>query len=179
MSPKLKLVGTKVILRPLRMSDAPRFVRWLADEDVTRLLGRTQPPPTLQQEKSWIREELKKNPMHVFAIDTRSGKHIGSAGLHTCIAGGTAEFGIFIGDKTAWGKGYGTEATKLVLDYAFFKLGAHRVELKVYAPNIGAKKVYQRVGFTHEGTMRQARKVDGAFVDSEVWGILHPEWAKR
>jgi RimJ/RimL family protein N-acetyltransferase len=77
----------------------------------------------------------------------------------------TATFGILIGEKDCWGKGYGTEATRLVLDYAFTGLGLHNVMLNVFANNERAIRAYRRAGFREIGRRRQAHRTGGDLED--------------
>lgn len=76
-------------------------------------------------------------------------------------------------------RGIGTRAIALVLDHAFDTVGLHRVGLEVYAHNPRARRVYDKLGFTHEGTLREALLLDGERVDAHVMGILRREWQGR
>ena len=84
----------------------------------------------------------------------------------------SCSFRIALVGPRAFGRGYGTEATRLVLDHAFGTAGLHRVELEVYATNPRARHVYERAGFVHEGTKRGALKWDGEWVDAHILAIL-------
>jgi RimJ/RimL family protein N-acetyltransferase len=97
----------------------------------------------------------------VFTIwELESMRPLGNAGLHQIsLVHDTAFFGIFIGDPDAWGKGYGTEVTRLVLGYGFDVLGLHNIRLEVFSNNPRAVRVYERAGFKHAGTIRGGRKV--------------------
>jgi RimJ/RimL family protein N-acetyltransferase len=105
---------------------------------------------------------------------------------------GTADFGILIGEPDAWGKGYGTEATRLMLDYAFDVLGLHNVQLQVYSNNERAVRAYQRAGFRRVGVRRAARKLgrerhDVIYMDavasehphSHLYEVMHPEQSQQ
>src|SRR5262249_38238823 len=102
---------------------------------------------------------------------------IGTAGLHQ-IDHRTrqAAFGISLGDKAAWGHGYGTEVTRLVVGHAFETLNLNRVWLHVFEYNPRAAHVYEKVGFRHEGRLRQSAFRDGRYWDTLVMGILRSEW---
>lgn len=86
-------------------------------------------------------------------------------------------FRIALVGPEVFGRGLGTEATRLVLAHAFDTVGLHRVSLEVYAFNPRARRVYERVGFVHEGTLRQVLRWDGAWVDADVMSILATDWA--
>lgn len=174
----MKLIGEKVILRPIAVADAPRFVKWFNDPAVHRFLIRRK--LTLKEELKWIKGLPKdKNSVH-FAIDTRDGVHIGSVGLNDVNKrDGFAVFGIVIGDKRYWGKRYGREAMRLILDYGFRRLKLHRIELDVYDYNARGIKLYRRLGFKVEGKKRERVRWSGRYYDVFQMGLLRPEWLKR
>ena len=92
---------------------------------------------------------------------------------------GSALYHITIGEKELWGRGYGTEATRLMLGHAFGSLGLHRVSLAVFAFNERAIRSYRKVGFVVEGQAREAIFRDGRFWDEISMSILEPEWQGR
>ena len=174
------LKGEKIVLRPIRMDDAPRFVKWFNDPDVNKfILNRSL---TLPQERKYIQERLKKKAkdnLH-FCIDTKEGAHIGAIdirGIHK--RDKDAGFGIIIGDKDYWGNGYGTDAMKTLLNYGFLKLKLHRVYLTVYSYNKRAIKLYEKLGFKHEGVNREGNFWNGRFWDSYRMAILDREWKRK
>ncbi|MEK7077225.1 MAG: GNAT family protein [Patescibacteria group bacterium] len=170
------LKGEKIVLRPMRLNDAPRFVKWLADQQVNKFT--TRRPISLKEEKKWIRSlSGKKDEIH-FAIDTGDGIHIGSIGLEIQKRDRKADFDILIGDKDYWDKGYGTDAATAILDYGFKKLKLHRIFLRVFKFNKRAIKVYKRLGFKYEGMGREAVLSGGKFYDLVYMGILHREWRR-
>jgi diamine N-acetyltransferase len=87
------------------------------------------------------------------------------------------EFGIFIGDKSLWDKGYGTEAVELLLLHGFQTLNLNRIYLRVYSTNLRAKRSYEKAGFVLEGTLRQAMYRHGQYADIHIMSVLRPEWA--
>jgi len=87
-------------------------------------------------------------------------------------------FGIML-DSGFWGRGYGEEVTRFVVDYCFQSLGLHRVSLGVYDGNERAKNLYQRVGFVEEGRKRQLNWIDGHWEDYISMGILLEEWEEK
>jgi len=173
----MKLIGKKVILRPIKLSDASRFVKWFNDPAVNRFLARRK--LTLKEERTWIRSVPKNKDSVHFCIDTKDGIHIGSVGFSVVNRQDShAVFGIMIGDKRYWGQGYGREAMKLIIDYGFRRLKLHRIELDVYSYNPRAIKLYKRLGFKLEGKKRQRVKWAGRYYDSLQMGLLRPEWLK-
>ncbi|MDE2312251.1 MAG: GNAT family N-acetyltransferase [Patescibacteria group bacterium] len=172
------LKGKKVILRPVRLSDAPRFVKWLNDPEVHKFL-QTRRHLTLAFEKKWLRGALTSNANKIFAIQTLDNVHIGSTSLEINRDHDRATFGIFIGDKRYWNKGLGSEAARLIIDYGFTKLKLHRIELGVLEYNPRAIKVYRRLGFKREGIKHDFIKFRGKYFDDYHMAILDREWKKR
>lgn len=171
------LIGEKIYLRPLEREDAPTFLPWVNDQEVlaTLLLYR---PQNLQTELDFIERMYKSDTDIVLGIAVKgSDKLIGSTALHQidwknrhCM------FGILIGDKSEWDKGYGTEATQLMTEYAFSVLNMNRVWLGVYEYNQRGIRAYEKAGFVQEGTLRQAHYHGGRFFDVIVMGLLRSEW---
>lgn len=166
-----------VVLRPLLMNDAKNFCLWLTDPEVTLFLQiYGEPPPTLSEEKKYIMDTKKNMSKAQFSIDA-AGVHIGTIALHNVSEKNrSAEFGIFIGDKKYWGQGFGTEAGKLLLHYAFCTLKLHRVYLSVIGFNIRAIKSYEKIGFSVEGKEREHFFRNGYYHDKIIMGILKNEF---
>lgn len=120
--------------------------------------------------------ELKAGEI-LFGIWASDGLFIGTCGLHSHRdIYKSWEFRILIFDPEYLGKGIGTEATRLCVDYAFTRLNAHRVWLGVNEENKGAVKCYQKVGFTVEGVLRDEIFVYGRYVNAIRMGVLEGEW---
>ena len=79
----------------------------------------------------------------------------------------------------AWGEGYGTEATELLVGYGFDALRLHRISGVVMAPNVASQRVLERVGFTHERTKRESAFADGEYVNEEQYSLLEDEWREQ
>lgn len=169
--------GEKVILRPVVMADVSRYVRWLSDPAVHQFIMRRR--VSLKEERQWIRGIPMRKNDRIFAIDTKGGAHIGTVDLH-CISqmDNSAVLGIFIGEKRFWNKGFGTDAMRTILRYGFQKLKLHRIELGVYEYNPRAIRVYEKLGFTHEGRQRRAIHWRNNYYDRLIMGILREEWVK-
>lgn len=171
------LKGKKVILRSIKMSDAPRFVKWFNDPEVNKFLFYRE--LSLKEERKYIKDRLEgkaKNDLH-FCADTKEGKHIGVTSLNNIHKRNkNAVFGIVLGDKNFWSKGYGEEASKLIIDHGFKKLKLHRIELDVYSYNPRAIKLYKKLGFKKEGIKREHNFYNGKFYDTIKMSILDREW---
>jgi RimJ/RimL family protein N-acetyltransferase len=171
------LVGEKVRLRPLVVPDAQRLVNLLNDRDVSRNL-RLRAPVTLAAEKEFIAALPHATDQLVLGITVKAeGRLIGVGGLHQLTdPARQAELGLFIGGAEEWGKGYGTETTRLLCAHGFEVLKLNRVWLHVFADNERGLRAYARVGFRREGLLRQAAVRDGALLDVVSMSILRGEW---
>ncbi|HZY90048.1 MAG TPA: GNAT family protein [Gemmataceae bacterium] len=171
------LIGPTLYLRPLEVEDARAVQPWFNDPEVRRFLARYR-HMTLAEEEVFLRKLAEGVDNVVLGVVVRAtDKLVGTAGLHQ-IDHRTRQsaFGISLGDKEAWGHGYGTEATRLVLGHAFEALNLNRVWLHVYEYNPRAVHVYEKVGFRHEGRLRQAAFHDGRYWDTLDMGLLRAEW---
>src|SRR5688500_282914 len=155
-----------VALGPHRRDLLPTYQRWINDFSALRTLGAVAPgPTTLEQEARWY--DAQPSTEARFTIYERaSWRPIGTTALHRLdYRNRTAAFGIFIGEADARGQGYGTEATRLTLDYAFTALGLHSVMLTVAEFNLAGQRAYARAGFRECGRRRQCRWMAGRLWD--------------
>lgn len=176
------IYGENLRLRAIEREDIPTFLRWFNDPEVRRHLLMHEPMSRAKEER-WFEEHLSRKDEFLFAIEVKEGKdwvHIGNLGLHKIDwKNRVATFGIVIGEKAYWNRGYGTEAVRTALRYAFFELGLNRVELETFSFNRRAIRCYEKVGFRHEGTRRQALYRDGRYHDILIMGILKEEFSTR
>jgi RimJ/RimL family protein N-acetyltransferase len=168
--PILNLIGEKVALGPLRRDLLPLYERWINDFDVVTMLGAQPRPMTADAESDWFERAATSTEQFIFTIyELATLRAIGTTDLRQVDhASRTAMFGILIGVKDLWGKGYGTEATRLMLHYAFNVLGVHNVMLTVYARNERGMRAYRRAGFREIGRRRESHRV-GAQVEDIVF----------
>ena len=174
------LAGTSIYLRPIERADAPLFVRWVNDADVTRTLLLYR-PMTQETEEEYLMNIAKSDRDVVLGIAAReSDELVGITGLHQIeLKDRHATFGIVIGEKSEWGKGYCTEATGLMLGYAFDTLNLHRVALHVAEHNVAGIRSYLKVGFRQEGVLREAMFREGRYHNLLAMAILRDEWRAR
>jgi RimJ/RimL family protein N-acetyltransferase len=170
------LEGPSVRLRPVEEHDLPRFVEWLADPEVTYWLAAIDSPPTLEEEYDWYESKRFDTSNVIWAMETLDGALIGTIELRLTEAAHRAELGIAIQDKTVWGRGYGADAVRLVLAYAFDELGLNRIELTTDTDNARAIRSYENCGFVREGVLRQFRLRDGQPVDAVIMSVLREDW---
>ncbi len=173
------LQGEKVLLRAIQREDLPLLNQFNNDLAVEVAGGGDPPMPQAlarleaDYERGWSdggRDGIS------FAIEAE-GQLIGSCGLFNVDeVARTAELGIGIGDKTYWGRGYGREAIRLLVDYGFRHHRLHKVWLKVHARNQRAIRAYAACGFVEEGRQRQQVWSDGAYDDLVLMGVLRDAW---
>jgi RimJ/RimL family protein N-acetyltransferase len=173
------LRGERVYLRPAERSDLELFVRWLSDAEVGRHLSVRSPLSQAMEEK-WFDQmvEQQGRDRYHFVICLRSdGRPIGATDLREIsLEDGRAAFGIMIGEKAEWNRGYGTDALNAICDFGFGQLRLERIELDVYADNLRAQRSYEKAGFTREGTLRKGHYSEGRFVDVARMALLRSEW---
>ena len=167
--------GDRIYLRPIELTDEQKLRKWINDPEIWQYLTH-RPPINAVREREFI---IGRSPTeYCFGIVVRSGdKLIGSAGLHQIHpVNRSAMLGIAIGDKQYHGKGFGTEAVRLVVRYGFEELNLNRIALHVFAHNFRAIGCCQKAGFVHEGCQRQALYRGGRYVDEYVFAILKKDW---
>ena len=174
------IIGDTVRLRGIDKEDLPLFVSWLNDPDVRRYLSLYTPLSNAQEVK-WFEylanHCLAEQPLMIEVQNEKGWKAVGDISyINVDQQSRNAELGVFIGDKEFWGKGIGTKAISLMLDYGFKTLNFHRVYLRVFAPNQRGVHCYEKIGFKHEGNMREAYFLDGEYVDVLFMSILKEEW---
>ena len=176
------LRSEKVILRPVKRSDISHFLKWFNDPEVIQYLNMYLPMTEMAEEK-WIEDLATRGragtDTHFVmeAMDGDGNTPIGTIGLHGISPKDhSAGFGIAIGERDYWGKGYGTEATRLILDYSFRQLNLHRIWSAAFAFNERSIKLHKSVGFREEGRQREAIFKNGEFHDIVEFGILRDEW---
>lgn len=173
--PIISIWGDAVALGPSNHATRRLFERWENDALVAHLSGDPVRPTTSEAATAAFTPETADAVR--FAIYERpTHRCIGFAGLrHIDRAQGTAEFGISIGERDCWGNGYGTDATRLILDYAFRTLGLRNVLLEVYAFNERGIRAYLRAGFREVGRRRDAHRAIAAPHDVVIMECLAAE----
>ncbi len=176
--PIINIEGDRVALGPLRHEHIPLYTRWMNDFYTTGRLGLAPRPFTAEQEVAWFEGAASNAERPSFTIYERATwRPIGNCGLHVIdTVNRRTDVGILIGEPNARGKGYGTEAMRLLLDYAFTVLNMHNVMLTVYAYNLPARRSYEKVGFREIGRRREARWFNGRLWDEIFMDILATEF---
>jgi RimJ/RimL family protein N-acetyltransferase len=175
------LRGTLVRLAaPDADRDAAEMAAWSRDSEMLRLMdddpARPWSPGRLQER---MNAEPKLDHFWFMVRRIDDDRLIGEAGLGAVSwLHGEACLYISLGDRTCWGRGYGTDAVRLLLRYAFEGLNLARVTLGVFDYNPRAVRVYEKVGFVHEGRLRQNTRRDGEWHDEIVMGVLRQDWER-
>lgn len=166
----------RIYLREMNIDDTDDIVRW-RNSDSVRKYFIYQGDFTTESHLNWIEQKIKTRQVVQFIIvENESEKSIGSVYLRDIDRNfSKAEYGIFIGDDNAKGKGYGTQATKLMLQYAFEVEKLHRIYLRVYADNTRAISSYVKAGFSQEGVLVDDVYVNGEYRDIVWMAAINPK----
>jgi RimJ/RimL family protein N-acetyltransferase len=172
------LYGPTVVLRPHAARNVASFTRWYADPEVARLTRYQDGPMHADEVRRFFEARVTGAGSLALAVHIRETDRLIGTCAFSQLDGdnGSALFHITIGERDCWGRGYGTEATALMLDHAFGTLGLHRVGLAVFAFNERAIRSYRKVGFVVEGRSREAIWREGRFSDEIHMSILADEW---
>lgn len=151
-----------VYLRPIREADTELIVSWRNKERIRHNFI-YQKPFTKEGHLNWLRTQVEPGHVVQFIIcETISDRPVGSVYFRDIDRKKSiAEYGIFIGEDDALGRGYGTQAAKLALSYAFEKLRLQTVFLRVFADNTGARKSYENAGFCLVEHRQEEVTIDG------------------
>ena len=174
------VVGSRVVLRRHDPANLASFRRWYADPEIARLARYQQGPMRSEEIERFFAARVVGPAALAMAIHERAGDRLVGSCAFSQLDGdnGSALFHITIGEKDAWGRGYGTEATRLMLDHAFGTLGLHRVALFVFEFNERAIRTYRRCGFVVEGRSRESVFRDGRWWDELAMSILQSDWRR-
>jgi RimJ/RimL family protein N-acetyltransferase len=170
------LKGDNVFLRPLEAKDCSiKYVDWLNDPEVNKYLESRWSSQNRASVKAFIQDIADSNHSILFGIFLNSdSSHIGNVKIgpidkyHLC-----ADIGYLIGERTAWGYGYATEAVNLVTQYGFKVLKLNKCTAGVYENNLGSCRVLEKAGYSHEGCSKNQLKVDNGWEDHLFYGMLN------
>jgi diamine N-acetyltransferase len=172
------LQGKRVTLRPVEQDDQALIAEWRSQSHVLAGLF-SHDPPSLAQQQEWFDDYCEREDELLFVIETVDGVAVGTAGLTRIDhKNRKAEYGrMLIGDRTYLHQGLASEATRLLLGYAFGLLKLHRVYLEVLSDNDEAIRMYKRCGFRVEGRRRDAHFALGEYHDVLGMAILQSDYA--
>jgi RimJ/RimL family protein N-acetyltransferase len=132
-----------------------------------------------EYEKKWIEDAINNNQNQVkLAVCLRENdEHIGNVYLNNINwFNRSGDFGLLIGEKEHWGKGYGEELTLLMLNHAFYDLGLIRIESRQLLTNKASIKVHKKCGFKNEGILRKAVYKNGEYRDLNLMSIIRSDF---
>lgn len=163
-----------VYLTPQMVTE--KYVAWLNDEEVNRYLEvRFGMPHTIESVIDFVKSNYDDPYNHLFAIMLLDGdSHIGNIKVGPVNRHHRfAEVGLMIGEKSCWGKGYGSQAIKMASEYAFRELGLHKLIAGIYENNIASIKAFERAGYSYEGSLKKKFLCNGKYVDQLLFGKIN------
>ena len=160
-------------LFPFEEAESQVYRQWVNKEEFTTLLGRAI-PVTKAEHDNWYKSITQGSSSVVFAVKTLDEEqYLGNVWLHNIHwVNRNGELRIFLGAEEAQGKGYGTRASKLLVRFAFEKLGLHKVYLYVSNVNPRAARAFEKAGFQLEGELKDEFYLDGKFVDVKRMAVV-------
>lgn len=170
--------GQKIRLREYRKEDLPFRLIYINDPDMLKnLVSDTPYPMTLREEEKWFESISALGDTYKFAIETlEDNKFIGGCSINDVDwKNSVVTVGIFIGDKSYCGKGYGTDAMRTLTSFIFEQMNINKIRLTCYSFNDQAIKSYEKCGFKIEGILRKEMFKDGKYYDKIVMGLLHSD----
>jgi RimJ/RimL family protein N-acetyltransferase len=176
------LVGERVRLRGVRDDDLATLAKWEMDPGRMATLSNRVAPPSEAAAKERIAQwSANEKDTLGFAIETLDDPpvligNIGLWGAHP--KDRCATLGIALG-RAHIGRGYGTDATRVIVDYGFREMGLHRIQLSVAPFNPAGIRAYEKAGFVEEGRHRESVLHDGHWYDQVLMSILDHQWAAR
>ena len=171
------LIGKRVYLRALEKEDLIYIRKWSNDPEIRKLTGEVASISQADADR-FLERIYNDNTRKWFVIVIKENDRvIGEAGLLRMFhAWRTTDISIIIGEKDAWGKGYGTEAILLLIDYVFRRLNFHRVAIGVVSFNEKAIHFWEKVGFKKEGIQRDGYYYNHKYHDFVMMSILEDEF---
>ncbi|WP_042348641.1 GNAT family N-acetyltransferase [Bacillus massiliigorillae] len=169
----MRLESERIYLRPLCESDAPNILEYTKDKEIRYMTG-TNSNFSLEQIKSHIKNINNESSRYDFAICLKSSDEmVGELSIFDIDEESKkAGFRISMVSISLTGKGYGTEAIKIVLSFVFDQLKLNRIQLEVYSHNLRGIRAYEKVGFVKEGVLRQSLFFNKAYSDEIIMAIL-------
>lgn len=164
--------GQKLYLRILEESDLVRTHAWINDPVIGEIMGLM--PSSYKSQVDWFAKATGDPTRYIFAICLNgTGEHIGNVAVtHIDSIHRHGLFSIFIHDEKHRRSGNGTEATRLLLDFAFGRLNLNKVHLKMSDEYVEARAMYESLGFTRDGVLIEHEFRDGVYHDKVIYSIL-------
>jgi RimJ/RimL family protein N-acetyltransferase len=173
------LVGKRVRLARPTHDDVATIAAWSLDLEYQRLLRRGMVyPGSVEEHRGWFEEMAKGELMFPFSVRTLvEDRLVGLLVIKDIMwQARHCSFFIGIGESSERGRGYGSDAVRVLLQYAFLEMNLHRVGLEVMAYNADAIRAYEAAGFQHDGRLRAFVYRDGVYYDVLLMSVLRAEW---
>lgn len=164
----------QVYLRPIELADTDLILKW-RNSDSVRKYFIYQKPFTKEGHEKWLKEEVGTGKVVQMIICLKNNDQpIGSTYIRDIdYEHQKGEYGIFIGEDAARGKGVGTSVAKMMIDYAFQTLHLHRLLMRVFAENASSIACNERAGYEREGYLRDDVYVNGEFRDIILMSVIN------
>ncbi len=167
------LEGENITLRLMNEEDTENIIRW-RNQDFVRRNFIYQKSFSKEGHQQWKKNMIDTGKAVQFIISAKGGHPIGSVYLRDIDrVHKKAEYGIFIGEKDALGKGYGTQAARIIIHYAFEQLGLHKLMLRLLADNKQAYKSYEKAGFVQEAYLKDEVYLEGTYKDVIYMAVIN------
>ncbi|MFQ5959365.1 MAG: GNAT family N-acetyltransferase [Alphaproteobacteria bacterium] len=176
------LAGARVYLRPVTADDVgAEYVRWLNDPEINRFLESRHTSSSERSVRAFVAKMTASESDYLFAIClVEDDRHIGNIHLGPIRAEHRlAEFSLYIGERAAWGKGYGGETVALVTRFAFEEIGLNKTMGRMYAANKASIRAFFRAGYREEGRLRDHYLLDGTPMDVVIMGCTAGDYLTR
>lgn len=178
-------IGERIYLTAFHNDDIPQFALWVDDFNLQKLVNPGIFEPTdaenLRDPNGWLQQSMQDPHSYDFAV-----RELGTdtfIGMGAVVGVDTyhhhAEIGINLANPDFQSKGYGGDVMRTLMRFGFMYLNLHRLYLTVWSHNHRAIKLYEKLGFVHEGTQKQFSIRDGVYHDSHFMGMLRREWSER
>lgn len=169
------LSGNSINLRTINEDDLDgNYKNWFNDKEVCAHNDHHRFPMLKEELRAYYENVIKTKDSLVLAIiDKETNKHVGNISLQNIdMINRSAEFAIIIGEKEAWGKGFGKEAGEMIINHGFKSLNLHRIYCGTSVDNMPMQKLAGKLGFIEEGRLKDALYKDGAYKDIVRYGII-------
>jgi RimJ/RimL family protein N-acetyltransferase len=171
---RFMIAGEQIILRALERDDLERCYRWMNDPAIVWTL-KTRYPIAFHGEAQWLEKAVEPSPNERhFAIERKADRqHIGNASIHDIDwVSRSASFGLFLGEPASWNRGFGSDAIRTLVDFAFREMNLRKLRINVFDYNERAKHVLLGHGFVQEGKLAQEFFRDGKYHDIVVLSVF-------
>ncbi len=170
----IRVIGEKIYLRPITLEDTDLVLKWRNDERVVQNFIYRK-PISREEHINWMEQKVAMGKVVQFVIcDLQTDKPLGVVYIQNIEEEHSkAEEGIFLGEKEAFGRGIGTEAAKLMIQYAFDVLGLHKLTARVLAYNMASRRMHESAGYEQEAYFKQELYLNNKYEDLIFYGIIH------